>query len=106
MARGAVRQACEDVAVDLDAVLLCTSELVANAVLHGSPPLHLVLAVREAHVRVEVHDGDVRPARRRDPLANDTLSGRGLGIVEMLTTRWGSEQTDAGKVTWFEITLT
>lgn len=103
LARRAVVDACRGLAVDLDAMLLCTSELVTNAVLHGAPPFELVITVRASHLRVEVRDGDDTVARRRDPLANDTLSGRGLGIVETLTERWGSEPEGDGKVTWFEM---
>lgn len=105
LARRAVVDACHGVAVDLDAMMLCTSELVTNAVLHGTPPFELVVSLRSSHVRVEVRDGDDTVARRRDPLADDTLSGRGLGIVEVLTERWGSEPEGDGKVTWFEMAL-
>ena len=104
VARRALVDACGNLSIDLDVLLLCASELVTNAVLHGSPPLELALTVRESHVRVEVRDGDARLARRRDPLANDTLSGRGLGIVETLTQRWGSDHDGSGgKITWFEL---
>lgn len=104
IARRAILEACGSLSIDLDVLLLCTSELVTNAVLHGSPPLELVLTARESHVRVEVRDADPRLARRRDPLANDTLSGRGLGIVEAMTERWGSDHDGSGgKVTWFEL---
>lgn len=102
-ARRAVRAACAELDVDLDALMLCTSELVTNAVLHGTPPLELVVDVRDVAVRVLVKDGSGNLAHYRRPIADDTVSGRGLTIVDSLTSRWGSELTDDGKVTWFEV---
>lgn len=102
-ARRAVRSACAETEVDLDSLLLCTSELVTNAVLHGTPPLELVVDIGVATVRVQVRDASEHVAHRRRPMAADTVSGRGLTIVESLTSRWGSELTDNGKVTWFEL---
>lgn len=102
VARRAVADACRDTDADLDLLKLCTSELVANAVLHGSPPLELEILVRDSSIRVEVRDGNSNPALRRKPVGADTLSGRGLGIVEAVAARWGSEATGTGKVTWFD----
>lgn len=102
-ARRAVGAACAGTNVDLDALMLCTSELVTNAVLHGTPPLELAVDIRDATVRVQVRDGSEHVAHRRRPMAADTVSGRGLTIVESLTARWGSELTDNGKITWFEL---
>lgn len=102
VARRAVHDTCQDSDVDLDLLKLCTSELVANAVLHGSPPLELEIIVRDSSIRVEVRDGNSNPALRRRPVVADTISGRGLGIVEAIAARWGSEPTGTGKVTWFD----
>jgi hypothetical protein len=33
----------------------------------------------------------------------DALNGRGLVIVEALSTRWGWEPRDGGKVVWAEL---
>lgn len=103
LARRAVREVCAGVAVDLDSLLLCTSELVTNALLHGVPPVELEVLVQDACVRVGVHDAGAEPVERRWHVRADTLSGRGLGIVEMLAAGWGSDATATGKVIWFEI---
>lgn len=106
-ARRAVRDACPDDPAELDAILLCTSELVTNALLHGSPPVHLQVSRRDTTVRVEVHDGGAQLPELRRPVGSQTLSGRGLGIVEAVASRWGAEPRAApaggGKVAWFEI---
>ena len=103
LARRAVEQACAGGPADLDAVVLCTSELVTNAVLHGRPPIALEVQTSPSSVRVAVHDGGFQDARPRRPVDPEAMSGRGLAIVEILATRWGCEPTDEGKVTWFEM---
>lgn len=102
-ARQAVRQACADTAVAIDAVVLCTSELVTNAILHGVPPIELEILVGSDSVRVGVHDAGVRDVERRRTMSSDASSGRGLEIVDTLASRWGAERTGAGNLAWFEI---
>ncbi len=104
LARQAVRDACRGLDVDIHAVMLCTSELVTNAVLHGQPPIELRVNAKGATVRVEVYDSDSREVRRRRPVTADTLSGRGLDIVDAVASAWGSDSTATGKVSWFEMT--
>lgn len=106
LARRAVRLACASLAVDEQALVLCTSELVTNAVLHGSPPIELEVIVDGGSVRVAVHDRGPGHVERRTPLRRDTLSGRGLEIVDSLASAWGTERTATGKVAWFELTST
>lgn len=90
-------------------VVLLTSELVTNAVVHprgvGNSPVLLRLTRYESHVRVDVEDsGDgfqhVQSARPEDE------RGRGLFLVDRFSDRWGREhvQTDDGARfrVWFE----
>lgn len=69
----------------VDAVVLAVSELVANAVRHGRPPVWLELRRRPGQVRVDVHDGDPTPP---PPAPADVHagaeSGRGLAITQAL----------------------
>lgn len=51
---------------------------------------------------VEVFDSDLRLPRLRNAGENDE-GGRGLYLVDQLTTRWGSRPTKDGKAVWFEI---
>ncbi len=102
-ARRAVNEACAGLEVELDSLLLCTSELVTNALLHANPPMELEVTVHGSSVRVAVHDGGAGLVQRRRRLRADNLSGRGLDIVEAVASRWGSDPTVTGKVTWFEI---
>jgi anti-sigma regulatory factor (Ser/Thr protein kinase) len=85
----------------LEPVTLAVSELVANAVRHGRPPVALTLSRRRGQVRVGVHDeAPAAPAKRQEPDA-DAESGRGLLIVEELADDTGvREIDDDGKVAW------
>lgn len=99
-------------AADLDAVLLATSELVNNALMHASSARASgvcevrVWLDRSSRVRVEVaDDSDVQPVLPAPPSAAQ-LSGRGLNIVDTLVDRWGSEPVpEGGKYLWFELDL-
>lgn len=91
-----------DLADLVDAAALVCSELTTNALLHGAPPVHLVVRRRPAGVRLELHD-----RRRSDPvLARQRLlstQGRGMAMVAMLASSWGVEGTPSGKAVWAEI---
>lgn len=83
--------------------VLCTSELVTNAIQHAGTPVNLRVELYRDHIRIEVSDdSDTWPARRPlDPLAE---SGRGLLITDRLSRAWGVVPRDHGKTVWFEVT--
>ncbi|MBK5306053.1 MAG: GAF domain-containing protein [Frankiaceae bacterium] len=85
-----------------DDAALAVSELVSNAVLHGVPPLELAVAPIPGGVRVEAHDGSrLSPVR---PFATmDTMTGRGIALVEAISARWGVDQLPDGKSVWCEL---
>ncbi|MGW3656647.1 ATP-binding protein [Streptomyces sp. NPDC005151] len=90
-------------------VALMVAELATNAVRHGRVPgrdflLSLVYEVRARLFRIEVSDAcpDRPPA---DPVApaDEEESGRGLFLVDILASRWGSvPRTPVGKTVWVE----
>jgi anti-sigma regulatory factor (Ser/Thr protein kinase) len=86
----------------IDDAVLITSELVTNALGHGSPPFDLVAMVDPDWMRVEVHDRSDTLPRPREAQQDDE-HGWGLGIVAALAARWGSTPTDAGKLVWAEV---
>ncbi len=90
--------------VDTDAVLLLTSELVTNALLHGSLPLGLLVTHVTGVFRLEVVDGSpALPVQRMN--SSMATSGRGMELTDMLADRWGyavDEETGTKSV-WFEL---
>jgi anti-sigma regulatory factor (Ser/Thr protein kinase) len=88
----------------LETVRLLISELVTNAVRHGSRgerPVELH-AQWNSTVRIEVidHGGGFTPAPRSAPV--DEPGGYGLFLVGTLADRWGVSTDDCTTV-WFEL---
>lgn len=87
---------------DLQVVLLAVSELATNAVRHAGTGflLRLVPAGADA-LRIEVEDGGGGVPVAKMPPAT-ALHGRGLLVVEALSSAWGVERVEGGvgKVVW------
>jgi anti-sigma regulatory factor (Ser/Thr protein kinase) len=84
------------------------SEVVTNAVLHGTPdpdaPPFLTVEADEVRLRVEVEDGGpgIEEPDRELPDPSAT-SGRGLALVGGLSDRWGVGRLPSR--VWFELDL-
>lgn len=107
-ARRLVADFLHEYGVDFRATtVLLASELVSNAVEHGGPhaptaTIELKIDARHDCVRVEVSDaGQGEPLIRNS--AVNVASGRGLLIVQELSSRWGCDRLPVGKTVWFEI---
>jgi anti-sigma regulatory factor (Ser/Thr protein kinase) len=89
----------------VDAAELCVSELVTNAVIHTGTSTELTVELDAEFLTVLVHDegaaGQVqRVGDQEDPMA---IAGRGLALVEALSTAWAAEHGADGTTVWFEI---
>ncbi|WP_107052360.1 ATP-binding protein [Streptomyces sp. NRRL F-4474] len=89
-------------------VLLCVSELAANALLHGVLPgrgYRLRMLRYEGTVRVEVHDsGGGRPRLGRGDRSAE--GGRGLLLVAAVADRWAVvARVPPGKAVWCEFAV-
>lgn len=88
--------------------MLAASELVANAVVHGLPPV--LLTARLAGdgdgqvVTIRVSDGS-RRLPEPGPASATAEHGRGLAVVAALALRWGISETSGGKEAWFEMAV-
>ncbi|UWP78713.1 SpoIIE family protein phosphatase [Dactylosporangium fulvum] len=83
----------------IDDLVLVVSELAANAVLHGRPPIQLRLRRAATHVVLELHDTAPYLPRKQRPTPDDE-HGRGLQLVSSLCDRWGTRPTADGKAVW------
>ncbi len=96
----------------VDAAKLGVSELVTNALIHSQPPLSVRVRGTVDHPRIEVVDSSPVPPQRTPVTPepeevdrfNVTTFGRGLDLVAMMSSRWGSDLAHDGrsKSVWFE----
>jgi anti-sigma regulatory factor (Ser/Thr protein kinase) len=91
--------------IDPHVAVLLTSELVTNAIGHeanGYDTVLLIITWADEQMRVEVHD-----TSRFEPLLvdapPDAETGRGLMLVDSLSTEWGFRKTAMGKVVYFTL---
>ena len=105
-ARALVHDALRDwglVAIRDDAALVVT-ELVTNAITHGGSAFRLQLSRTAGAFRIEViDDGEGTP----EPQPQDTEAegGRGIMLVDAMSSSWGVENVPRGKLVWAEIAI-
>jgi anti-sigma regulatory factor (Ser/Thr protein kinase) len=90
----------------LDVAELCVSELVTNAVIHTGTLTELTAQLDEQFLTVLVRDGGGPGTVRRPQVEEDdplVVSGRGLMLVEALTSAWAAEHGADGTTVWFEL---
>jgi anti-sigma regulatory factor (Ser/Thr protein kinase) len=102
-ARGFAREVLSEWGVLSDDAELVVGELASNAVLHTDGNFKLCLCRGEEAVVVEVTDSDPRCPRVELSYPRPR-SGRGLLIVEAVSSSWGSRVTpEGGKTVWAKI---
>jgi anti-sigma regulatory factor (Ser/Thr protein kinase) len=92
-------------AADLDAVLLVVSELVTNALVHTDGKVRLHLTLIGDRLRVAVADTSPRTPIKPTSIGWEATGGRGILLVEAMSTAWGSVPVSGGKQVWSEIAL-
>jgi anti-sigma regulatory factor (Ser/Thr protein kinase) len=84
----------------VDAVVLLTSEVVTNMIIHSGGDGHLEMQRHGAGVRVTIIDtSPVMPTQRRH--STTATTGRGCQLLQDLSDDWGSETHGTGKAVWF-----
>ncbi|WP_240777487.1 ATP-binding protein [Nonomuraea basaltis] len=95
-----------------DDVVLLTSELATNAILHtrsgSGGSFTVTVTSSESAVRVCVadagSDGPPCVCRSSTPASGgQATSGRGLPLIEALSHRWGFTREDGSTTVWFEL---
>jgi serine phosphatase RsbU (regulator of sigma subunit)/anti-sigma regulatory factor (Ser/Thr protein kinase) len=90
----------------IDIVELCVSELVTNAVIHSGTTSTVTVQADPEYLLVLVQDRGGRGAvRRAEELDPESVSGRGLSLVDALASAWSAEHSTDGTTVWFELAL-
>lgn len=107
LARRALTRWLEEWRLDdelVETAVLCLSELVTNAVIHSGTSPRVTARLDGERLLVAVQDRGHRGAARRTGEHDPTdISGRGLLLVEALTTAWSAEHSADGTTVWFEL---
>jgi anti-sigma regulatory factor (Ser/Thr protein kinase) len=100
-ARGFMRDHAPEMTAEvIEALLLLTSELVTNAVIHARTAIELGITVTDNSVVVTVHDEDLN----HEPAREGREGGWGLGLVRQLAADFEMEHHDGdGKTAWFRV---
>jgi anti-sigma regulatory factor (Ser/Thr protein kinase) len=88
---------------DVETAMLVVSELVTNASLHAGTECELALRGSGSTLRVAVSDFDSRAPSRRQDFRGELTTGRGLRLLEVLSSRWGVDPHPRGKTVWCEL---
>jgi anti-sigma regulatory factor (Ser/Thr protein kinase) len=83
--------------------ILCLSELVTNAMIHTDAGCELRVVLDRGVLTATVRDGGSSVVVDLSSITVDPLAvhGRGLQLVDALSTRWGSELDAVGMTVWF-----
>jgi anti-sigma regulatory factor (Ser/Thr protein kinase) len=87
----------------IETASLVVSEVVTNAVIHARSDAELLLERTPAALRISVVDHGDGLSKRQGTAGSH--GGRGLLIVEALSSRWGTEPTDDGNRVWAELSI-
>lgn len=87
----------------VDSAILCLSELVTNAIIHTDAGCELRVVIDRGVLTTTVRDGGSSVVIDLSSVTVDPLAvhGRGLRLVDALSTRWGSELDAVGMTVWF-----
>ena len=87
----------------VDNAVLCLSELVTNAIIHTDAGCELRVVLDRGVLTTTVRDGGSSVVVDLSGVTVDPLAvhGRGLQLVDALSTRWGSELDAVGMTVWF-----
>jgi anti-sigma regulatory factor (Ser/Thr protein kinase) len=86
---------------------LVVSELLSNALRHAGPlpgaEIRVAWSIEASTVQVTVCDGGSEAAPELGHPTQAATGGRGLRIVEQLSTDWGASRDDEGTTVWARV---
>ena len=102
-ARHVVTNTLRSWGIDVEAPVLAllVSELVTNALIHGTGPIQVHLTSDALRIRLEVTDHDGTPSAPH-VVSHDRPGGWGLQLVDHLADDWGVAEPDHTTLVWTE----
>jgi anti-sigma regulatory factor (Ser/Thr protein kinase) len=100
-----VRESLDSLCLGSDEAVLLANELATNAILHAQSEFVVEVSVRERTCRIGVVDHDQRRPDKIEEVDHDATRGRGLALVQALSTSWGVEDRENGKAVWCDVTV-
>jgi anti-sigma regulatory factor (Ser/Thr protein kinase) len=88
--------------LDVERALLAVTELVANAVVHARSAVVVRCRVG-GHLRLDVTDTAADAELGARPATPEHMDGRGLSLVETMSSRWGVDRGPWTKTVWCEL---
>jgi hypothetical protein len=76
------------------------TEMVNNVVAHAQTPMTVMLARQDDRMSVAVRDQSATIPRFTGPVAPTSYGGRGLLLIDSVSSHWGNLKLDQGKVVW------
>lgn len=86
----------------MDTVSLVVSELVTNAVTHAKSVMTFSIELTDTAIRVSVTDGSALLPEEQAPEPSEE-HGRGIQLVDLLSSAWGATLLPDGKMVWAEV---
>ncbi|MET9256285.1 SpoIIE family protein phosphatase [Streptomyces sp. NPDC003717] len=87
----------------VDSALLVVSELVTNALVHTDGKVRLDLTLAGGRLRLAVADASPRTPVKPTSIGWEATGGRGILLVEAVSTAWGTLPVSGGKQVWSEL---
>ena len=89
----------------VDDMQIVASELITNAIRYGANPVEIRLSIHGACIRLEVIDGNTSDIPQPRQATDEESTGRGMPLIDALTSDWGVDVHDSDKVVWAELAI-
>ncbi|MGB9376687.1 MAG: MEDS domain-containing protein [Mycobacteriales bacterium] len=87
----------------IDVTEMVLAEFVSNAIRHGSRRFRVTLVRHDDAIRLAVWDPSLEPPRLIEDDITFATSGRGIRMVDAVSTNWGVDVRADGKTVWADI---